>query len=99
MIVYREHDSPKKSVQTSTKEKMLSCPGFANSLTPPGMNFDGRPLQLTTYRHAAVSNVEAAKNTKPCQFSRPRMPAAAPAKQEERNLTELRALLWITLGA
>jgi len=40
--------------------------------------------------HAEVKRVEAKNNANPCQFSRPTIPATAPAKQLERNLTLVR---------
>jgi hypothetical protein len=92
-------DQPKKRVQTSTNEKILSCPGFTKSLTPPGLYFDGLALQLMTYKQAAEKSVDAANSAKPAQFSRPRTPATAPAKHEERNLVVLSTLLCATLGA
>jgi hypothetical protein len=38
-----------------------------------------------------VEIMDAMKRANPSQFSRPRIPATAPAKQEERNLTEFNA--------
>jgi hypothetical protein len=40
-----------------------------------------------------VRRVDARNNVKPSQFSRPSIPATAPAKQEERNLTVVKELL------
>ena len=47
---------------------------------------------------AEVRSVDRRNRTKPDQFSRPRIPAAAPAKQEEMNLTFIKEVLAMTLG-
>lgn len=64
---------------------MFSCPGFSKSHSPPGAYFAGFALHLT-YRQAKIKRVENAKRPKPSQVSSPNVPAAAPAKQAERNL-------------
>jgi hypothetical protein len=56
-------------------------------------------LQFTACSTPAVVSVDTKNNTKPAQFSRPRMPAAAPAKHAARNLVVLIAELAMTLGA
>jgi len=76
----------------------VSCPGFINSINPPWKYFPGLPLQLTPYINADVKSVETKKRTKPVQFSKPRMPAAAPAKQAEKNLVFVIEEFSITLG-
>jgi len=50
------------------------------------MYFDGFPRQLIKKMLAEVRRVEKRNKAKPFQFARPRIPAAAPAKQAERNL-------------
>jgi len=55
-------------------------------------------LQLTLYRTADVASVETRKKTKPVQFWRPNMPAAAPVKQAERNLAFVMEEFAATLG-
>lgn len=48
--------------------------------------------------HAEVKSVEDKKSAKPSQFSSPRMPATAPAKHADRNLTEVSEEFEMTLG-
>lgn len=43
--------------------------------------------------------MDAIKSANPSQFSSPRIPATAPAKQEDKNLTEVNAWLCKTFGA
>lgn len=72
------------------KVNALSCPGLINSLKPPWRYFAGRPLQFIAYMHAEVMRVEVKNKAKPSQFSKPNIPATAPAKQDERNFTVVR---------
>ncbi|KAJ3522162.1 hypothetical protein NM688_g8915 [Phlebia brevispora] len=53
------------------------------------MYLDGLPLHLM-YTHADVHAVESRKRANPSQFSRPSMPATAPAKQAARNFITTR---------
>lgn len=78
---------------------MLSCPGLTSSQSPPAIYFAGLPLHLM-YKHADVKAVEKMKRAKPSQFSRPRMPAPAPAKHEAINLMvyTLDVLYWMFGG-
>lgn len=48
--------------------------------------------------HAEVRSVDDRKSAKPSQFSRPKMPAAAPAKHADMNLTEVSEEFAMTLG-
>ena len=68
-------------------ENVFSCPGFTASRNPPWKNFWGVVLRLKKCSTAAVKRVVKTKNRKPSQFSRPSIPATAPLKQEEMNLT------------
>lgn len=45
-----------------------------------------------------VKRVENRKSPKPSQFSRPRIPAAAPAKHDDRNFTVVSEEFARTLG-
>ena len=48
--------------------------------------------------HKLVNSVAATKRAKPIQFERPRMPATAPVKHDERDLTVVREALNWTIG-
>jgi hypothetical protein len=48
--------------------------------------------------HAEVRSVEDKKSAKPSQFSSPKMPAVAPAKHADMNLTEFSEEFAMTLG-
>ena len=64
---------------------MFSCPGLTSSQKPPAMYFAGLALHLT-YKQADVKSVEIIKRPKPSHDSSPRVPATAPAKQDNMNL-------------
>lgn len=49
--------------------------------------------------HAEVKSVEDRKSAKPSQFSKPNIPAAAPAKHADMNLTEVKEKFATTFGA
>ena len=68
-------------------EKVFSCPGFTASRSPPWKNFLGFVLRLKKWSRRAVKSVVKMKKMNPSQFSRPSIPATAPVKQEEMNLT------------
>jgi tRNA G37 N-methylase TrmD len=70
-----------------TNEKMLSCPEFTR---PPETYLVGLPLQLMKYKQTDIRTVEARKSAKRSQLVNPKMPAAAPAKRADRNLTEFK---------
>ena len=46
----------------------------------------------------AVTRVDSKNNVNPNQFSRPRIPATAPANDDEMNFTVVSALLCRTFG-
>ena len=48
--------------------------------------------------HAEVKRVEDRKSAKPSQFSSPKIPATAPAKHADMNLTEVSEEFARTLG-
>lgn len=64
---------------------MFSCPGFNKSHSPPGAYLAGFALHFT-YKQANVRSVENTKSPNPSHVSSPSVPAAAPAKQDDRNL-------------
>lgn len=74
-------------------EKVFSCPGFTASRKPPWKYFLGFALRLKKWSMTEVKSVVKTKRMKPSQFSRPSMPATAPVKQDEMNLTLYTELL------
>lgn len=62
------------------------------------MYFEGLPRQFMKKMQTEVRMVDRRKSARPDHFSRPRMPAAAPAKHDDRNLTfksdELAMTFW-----
>ena len=49
--------------------------------------------------HAEVRSVDDTKSPNPTRFSNPKIPAAAPAKHADRNLTDVSEEFAMTLGA
>lgn len=78
--------------------KALSWPGLISSVKPPGIYFEGCPRQLIRLMNSEVKAVDAKKRANPSQFSRPKTPATAPAKAEDKNFTVLRVELNWTFG-
>jgi hypothetical protein len=81
---------PKNNVQTKINVNTLSWPGLTSSLRPPWRYLAGRPLQLIAYIHADVRSVDVKNSAKPSQFSSPSIPATAPEKHDDKNLTVVR---------
>lgn len=77
---------------------ILSCPGFKISDHPPRTYLYGFSVQFIRLIEEAVKRIDSRKRPKPSQLVKPRMPAAAPAKHAEMNLTVMREEFTCTFG-
>ena len=67
------------------------------STHPPGRYFLGFPPKFITNMQSEVNSVENMKRANPWAFSRPRMPATAPARLEEMNLIVEMVCVFVTI--